>query len=313
LVSLVIPAKNESDDIGATLDACLAMRYEPKEILVVDDSTDDTPQIVAQYAPRGVRLIHREVNSNACCGARNLGMRSAKGEIVVLMNGDVRPLPDFIDRILEHYRNGADFLIVDSRVMNPENPWARFVHAEHLAGRSAAVDWSEGFSCRRAAAEAVGYIPGDYPIGFCRDFSFGRALLDAGFNKHYDPTIPMDHVAPRTLREFWGQRVWRGSFSPLQRFYMRGHSVPGVVVIEFLRACRTVAVNVLVVPLLVGAWRLSRAVPPASASFPAFVRACLVRDAGAVVGAWRGLRKLLRAEGWRSRYTGAGASAASAR
>jgi uncharacterized protein (DUF2126 family) len=76
LVSIVIPARNEVRDIAATLDTILAIDYEPKEILVVDDSTDETPDIVVRYAGRGVRLIHREQNRNGCCGARNLGMPS---------------------------------------------------------------------------------------------------------------------------------------------------------------------------------------------------------------------------------------------
>ena len=115
LVSIVIPARNEGADIARTLEVCLDIDYAPKEIIVVDDSTDDTPAIVASYAERNVRLIHRTQNDNGCCGARTTGMRQAAGVIVVLLNADARPAPDFIDRILTHYRDGADYVIVRSR------------------------------------------------------------------------------------------------------------------------------------------------------------------------------------------------------
>ncbi len=40
--SLIIPTKNEALDIAGTLEACLAIDYPHKEVIVVDDSSDDT-------------------------------------------------------------------------------------------------------------------------------------------------------------------------------------------------------------------------------------------------------------------------------
>ena len=79
--SLIIPTRNEAEDIRHTLERCLALDYDRKEIIVVDDSSDETPRIVSEYAARGVRLIHREENVDGCCGARNAGMRAAPGSV----------------------------------------------------------------------------------------------------------------------------------------------------------------------------------------------------------------------------------------
>ena len=295
IVSLVIPSRNEAFDIAPTLEACLAMHYPHKEILVVDDSTDDTPRIVAGYAQRGVRLLHRERNKNGCCGARNLGMREARGEILVLLNADARPEPDFLDRVLTHYREGADYLVVGSVVQNPENPWARFVLAS-LLGEKVEPRWSEGFSCRRAAAESVGFIPGDYPVPFCRDNNLADALRQAGYTKHYDRSIPMAHVAPSTLREFWGNRVWRGTFSAPTHYYVHRRPLTLVAVRELLRAAWHVLLVLLVVPPVWRACRLARRVPPAWRSAPGLLAATLVQEAAEVVGGLRGLRELVAAE-----------------
>jgi len=239
-VTVVIPARNEAKDIAATLEACLAIEYGPKEIIVVDDSTDETPQIVGQYAERGVRLIHRSQNRNGCCGARNLGMQSAEGEIIVLMNADNRPRPDFLQRLIKHYQEGADFVVVRSMVLNRDNPWGQFIFASSMPDTHPDPLWSEGFSCRKSAAKAVGYIPGDFPIPFCRDNAFGKILGEARFVKHIDRNIEMEHVSPSTLPEFWRNQVWRGTISAPHAYYLRKISLPVVMLREIAKACRRI-------------------------------------------------------------------------
>lgn len=59
-MSLIIPVWNEANAIAARLDNALALDYPAAalEIIVASDgSDDDTETIVAQYAPRGVRLL----------------------------------------------------------------------------------------------------------------------------------------------------------------------------------------------------------------------------------------------------------------
>ena len=57
LVSILIPARNEADNIGPALDAALGARGVPVEILVMDDgSTDATAGIVCAYAGRDPRV-----------------------------------------------------------------------------------------------------------------------------------------------------------------------------------------------------------------------------------------------------------------
>lgn len=63
LVSVLIPARNEERNIGRCLESLLRQDYEPLEILVLDDdSTDRTAEIVAAFARRDgrVRLLRGE-------------------------------------------------------------------------------------------------------------------------------------------------------------------------------------------------------------------------------------------------------------
>lgn len=296
LISIVIPSRNEEQDIAATLDACVALSYPRREVIVVDDSSDATPRIVAGYADRGVRLIQREQNLDGCCGARNLGMREAKGEILVLVNADDRPEPDFLNRILEHYRAGVDYLVVSSQVLHPTTLWERVVVADRqdMKRRRQEPNWSEGFSCRSTAAAAVGYIPGRFPVAFCRDNAFS-ALLEQRFKKRYDPTIVMPHVAPNSFGEFWRNRVWRGSFSAPHQFYLQGKSLSWVVVRELLRAGSLMMRDLLILPPLVRSFHLARGLEGLQ-RMPEMLLSTLVRDGATVVGGMVGLGRVLRTE-----------------
>jgi Glycosyl transferase family 2 len=299
-VSIVIPTKNEAEDIVLTLESCLALDYpsDRVEIIVVDDSTDDTPEIVKRFGNRGVRLIHRERNANGCCGARNEGMRAARGEIVVLLNADAVPSRDFLTRITEHYRRGADYVIVRSTVMNQEVPWGRLIEAETLqfAASGADMQWSEGFSCRRNAAMAAGLIPGDFPVPFCRDWRLGAALSAAGYRQVIDLAIPMRHIVPGTLGAYWRHSMWRGSMLAPTARYFGGRSVKMIALREVLRAVRTLTLNLLVVPGLLRAARMTRFSPRGRRDLLPFWAAGTVRDLGVTVGCFRGVLKVTGAK-----------------
>jgi len=302
LITIVIPARNEAEDIAATLETCLAIDYEPKEVIVVDDSSDETPQIVASYADRGVRLIHREVNRNGCCGARNLGMQSALGEIVVLLNSDARPQPDFLRRIVPHYRQGADCLVVQSLVLNRDTPWGQYLYARGRCKRRTSPHWSEGFSCRGQAAAAVNYIPGDFPLPFCRDNLLSQVMVQAGFTKHADLSIVMEHRVPDTASKFWRNRAWRGTIAPLYKYYFGQMPVPLVLMSESVKAFRTVLLDLLLLPLLFRGTRYARYAARGWRDLPTLVAVGLVHDLAVSAGNLKGVARLVHAEGfWRRR------------
>ena len=290
--SIIIPAFNEEDDIAQTIETCLAIDYPHKEIIVVDDSTDDTPRIVEGYANRGVRLIHRKENRNGCCGARNVGMQHATGDVVVIVNGDVRPRPNFLQGLAEHYENGADWVVCYSNVVNPDNIWSIYIYAWELLRRGHTDPWwCEGFSCRREAAEAVGYIPGDFPVRFCRDNLLGASLAKAGYVKHMASEILTDHVAHNTLEEFWSVRVARGSWSAIYFLFFQVYSPPVIAARELLKVVGRLVLAVTLVHPLWWALRMSPVV--GWRYFAGLFGATLVYDLAYSVGGLKGLRMML--------------------
>lgn len=256
--SVVIPTRNEAKDIRDTLAACIAMEYPEKEIIVVDDSSDETPAIVREFSDSGVRLIHREVPENGCCGARRVGMKAARGDVVVLVNADDRPARDFLHRLAAHYRSGADYVVVQSKVQNTGRWIPRFIHCSGRARLAVDPMWSEGFSARRECLEEVGWVPGDYPVRFCRDNLISQRLADAGFRKVLDRTIEMEHISPAELREYWNNQRWRGSFSAPYAFFIHNRSLVFVTAREIAKAARGLFRLVTLFPLVALGVRAAR-------------------------------------------------------
>jgi dolichyl-phosphate beta-glucosyltransferase len=135
-LSLIIPAFNESQRIGLTLQRVhqfLAARPASFEIIVVDDgSTDNTVALVTALAGElpGLRVLCSPVNRGKGHAVR-LGMRAARGRIRVFSDADGSTPIDELDPLLQALAAGADIAIgsrylAASRVTRPQ-PWCRRV------------------------------------------------------------------------------------------------------------------------------------------------------------------------------------------
>ena len=90
-ISVVIPAYNEADRLGATLRRAveyLARRGDSYEILVVDDgSRDRTVEVAEAFSGDGVRVIRHERNRGKG-GAIKTGIIASRGVEVLLSDAD---------------------------------------------------------------------------------------------------------------------------------------------------------------------------------------------------------------------------------
>src|SRR5262245_16910235 len=88
-VSVVVPVRTEAPCIAATLSRRLAQDYDPEqfEVLVADGgSTDGTPEIVRGLASRpNLRLLDNPGRLSSA--GRNVAIRAARGEVVVVVDG----------------------------------------------------------------------------------------------------------------------------------------------------------------------------------------------------------------------------------
>src|SRR6201996_9541224 len=102
LVSVILPVYNGADYVGATIQSVLTQTYQNLEIIAVDDgSSDQTLEVLSQYAAGESRL---RVVSQANAGvarARNRGIAEAKGDFIAPLDADDLWAPEKIARQLD--------------------------------------------------------------------------------------------------------------------------------------------------------------------------------------------------------------------
>ncbi len=118
LVSILIPCHNAGRWVAATLDSALAQTWARTEIIVVDDgSCDDSADVVARYAGRGVKLITQP--NRGASAARNAALAAAKGDFIQFLDADDLIAPDKIALQMQR-------LISASLLHMASGEWARF-------------------------------------------------------------------------------------------------------------------------------------------------------------------------------------------
>jgi len=299
--SIVVPTYNEENDIAATLNSLVVLDWPDYEILVVDDSNDDTPKIVSSYANQGVRLI-RPVKREGRCGARNLGILESSGEVVVILNADVHLPIDFLGYISKHYEQGADYVLVRSEIENLGNLFARYVESVSLhdfyGENPRPMEWTEGFSCRRQVAINAGLFPTGYAVPLCagEDGVFGDNLRKLGAKKIVDFDIVCTHIAPASLSEYWYIRKGRGQGSPQVRRFIQGWSFKQIAIRATLRVMRTTVMTITLLPMLWLCFRYAKKSPRGLVDILPFCWAWLIEQVAFSVGEWQSWLQIRKAE-----------------
>jgi len=124
LVSVIIPAYNERSDIEEVLrrvlDAPLP-RGLSREVIVVDDgSNDGTSEILekcAAGAGRTVVRVHHSVLNFGKGTAIRIGIRQARGEVIIIQDGDLEYDPNDYPRLLAPILAGEADVVYGSRFL----------------------------------------------------------------------------------------------------------------------------------------------------------------------------------------------------
>jgi len=295
--SIVVPTFNEEGDIAGTLDALLALDYPHKEIIVVDDSSDRTPDIVRSYFDLGVKLVHP--GGGGRCEARNTGIMLSTGVVLCILNADVRPRPDFLHRLAVHYHGGADYVLVRSRASNRRTSFGRYLASLEDRGflDPKWMEWTEGFSCRRALAVSAGLFPVGFPSPICagEDGYFAGNLRRLASRKVIDLSLTVDHVVPDSLRAFWLNRVGRGVGAVQIRRFLHGWSYGRLTVWAGFKCVISFLEVILLVPLFM-ALGLCRFSEKGLSDWPAFAVIWTLERAAFESGEWTGLLRMRRRE-----------------
>ncbi len=118
-VTIQLPMYNELYVADRLINAICALDY-PKdklEIQVLDDSTDETVQIVAesvrlkQLEGYDIKHVRRGSREGYKAGALKEGLKTAKGEFVAIFDADFIPHPDFLRKTMRYFTNDETGLV----------------------------------------------------------------------------------------------------------------------------------------------------------------------------------------------------------
>jgi glycosyltransferase involved in cell wall biosynthesis len=91
-LTIIIPTRNEANNIETFLASLPA--HIP--LIIVDDSMDETPQLIKRYGRAHTTLIHQ---SSTITEARQIGATAAKTEWLLFTDADVIFAPDYFDNL----------------------------------------------------------------------------------------------------------------------------------------------------------------------------------------------------------------------
>ncbi|MCX6755952.1 MAG: glycosyltransferase family 2 protein [Candidatus Nomurabacteria bacterium] len=127
ILSVVIPAYNESYTIGLVIEKVLNLKFINHwtiELIVVNDgSTDNTLEVLRKYQDK-IILIDKNINEGKGSAVK-YGLRVAKGDYVIIQDADLEYDPVDYMIFLHMIDSGYD-VVFGSRVLNKNNiPYSR--------------------------------------------------------------------------------------------------------------------------------------------------------------------------------------------
>ncbi|MFT6962859.1 MAG: cellulose synthase/poly-beta-1,6-N-acetylglucosamine synthase-like glycosyltransferase [Flammeovirgaceae bacterium] len=113
IVTIQLPLYNEMYVVERLIDKVAEIEYpsDKLEIQVLDDSTDETVEIVAkkveEWQAKGVDIQHvrRDNRKGYKAGALQHGMSIAKGEFIAIFDADFMPIKEFLKKTIPHFSN----------------------------------------------------------------------------------------------------------------------------------------------------------------------------------------------------------------
>lgn len=235
IISVVIPCRNEKNFIGPALDSLLAGDYprERMEILVVDGQSDDgTREVLADYAKKYPLLKILDNPKKITPTAMNIGVRQARGDVIVRLDAHSIYPPDYIKkcvRYLDEYQ-AANVGGIRRAVPSRDTKIAKVI----------ALTFSSFFGVGNAYYQTGTREPREVDTVFCgcyrketfqkiglynenlvrsQDMEFNIRLKRAGGKIILVPDLIISYFPKSTLKEFFDHNVKDGLWAILPMKY----------------------------------------------------------------------------------------------
>lgn len=183
--SIILPTHNRLKILKNCLSSLLSQTTQDFETLLIDDcSTDGTEEYIKNCDFSNLKYFRLETQRGPYY-ARNLGIRKAKGGIIIFLDSDVIVFPDFVEEHIEVHRRRED-LVLQGMVKHVKSfkkvNFNRFYLPNALCLRTFIT---QNASVRRKYLTAVGGFSDFGPEMGYKDIDMGFKLMDLGLKWVY--------------------------------------------------------------------------------------------------------------------------------
>lgn len=221
-ISIIIPTYNRRKVLKRCLQLLFAQEFPSQEyeiVLVDNGSTDGTNDMVASLSP-SCRLVYLVEPKKGPHIARNRGIKTARGEIVVFVDSDILTPPRFLMEHLKFHEKYGDKVIVSGPTVRTSNLMDDFSDIEKRKRKKRFFDWSgpslitSNLSVRRKYLLEIGGFDEEFEGMGWHDWDLGLRLIKLGLIPKRNLDAIVYHYKERRestdLSELVRKRIERG-------------------------------------------------------------------------------------------------------
>jgi len=239
-VSVIVPARNEEEFISKCLDSLLDQDYQNYEIVVIDDSSEDsTGQIIKKYAEKHSKIIHVSarpkpedwMGKNWACME---GFKKATGELLLCTDSDTKYSQNVISLAVAHLESTKiDALTVIPKMLCLDN-WTKitlpmlstFLHTRFSAlrvndpSKKTGYFFGSFFIIKKAVYEAIGTHEG-VKHEIIEDGALGKKVKESGFKLKM---VRGEHLLEAVWARNWST-LWNGLKRLMVPLYLQNNTI----------------------------------------------------------------------------------------
>lgn len=215
LFSVVIPVRNEEENIRKCLDSLRRMNFAPKqfEVIVVDNGSTDRTKEVALTFKESLSLHVLDRPNVYIAAVRNTGAAVARGRYVAFLDADCEVRPDWLSIAAEVLSeddcgvSGAFYLIPAGSSWIARH-WYQ-IRDVKPAGEVSYLPAGDLFVSRQVLDKIHGF---DESIQTNEDYEFCQRIRAAGLPIRCEPRLSVVHWGtPQSLSAFFKKNRWHGT------------------------------------------------------------------------------------------------------
>lgn len=271
-LTVIVPAYNEADYIGATLDSLERQIVKPSHIVVVDDhSSDSTGRVAQGYS--GVTVVRPKANTGSKAGAQNFGLQFVDTAFTMVLDADTTLANNAIQQLVPAFVDddvaAACGFVLPKRI---KTIWERGRYIEYLFSFSFYKQVQDYFGKPLISSGCLSMYRTQYlrqaggwsTRTMAEDMDLTWTLYRLGYKVRFMPTAICYPIEPDTLRLMHRQlKRWSAAFLQNIRLHRRY-----IVRIPFLFSATAVSLSdailssviyLIILPLLaifVSSWLL---------------------------------------------------------